>query len=480
MTRRAVDFLTAADDGAILPVAILGFLLLFLMVILIADVGQAEKDRLEATNGTDAAAILHADTTARALNVLAMTHVGTTQMFVVQATSANILQSLFDLARRAERTRSDIDTMRRRICPMFVWPKAVRACNALYYAYQLPATWVLVKIGLYHVRYDPTGAFETSRDTLKAFNAIGRHIRESHPGRVAAATRELAELDGMERIHFHPACETGPGCERNASPNGGDLPVEDADVTSRLDMCKAAETGSDGFQRTKFRSHGYPDLRGPLTAAGSRRNNHARDYVSRETGLGDLYELFDLAYPIPIWIMGTSNSPLFERRQTSSQNEFTREFMTKWWGYCTTGVTPAISALGIPLLGTRPEPLRLKGQVPLSGFLPWGAGSFFARTEDFQILAVGAREITKRVGPRWFRDLADVQYAHAQAWTYDADGFDLYSQAWRAILTPATRMDDPTALAAELRERAPDVFRRLRDVLVSDGDPAKWGGVNAH
>ena len=480
MTRRAVVVLIAEEDGAILPVAIMGFLLLFLMAILIADVGQAEKDRLGAANGTDAAAILHADVTARDLNVLAMTHVGLTQMFVVQATSANVLQALFDLARRAKKTRADIDARRRRICPEFRVPQAIAACHSYFLYKEWPATWVLVRIGLYHARYDPTGAFATSRDALTAFNAVGRWVRRSHSARVGAVAADLAEIDGMEAIHFHPACEPGPGCDRTASPSGGDLPVEDADVTSRLDMCHAAINGSDGIQRTKFRSHGYPDLRGPLTSAGSRRNNHARDYVSQETGLGDLFADFDRAYPIPNWFLGTSNSPLFRRRQTTSENEFTREFMPKWWIYCTTGETLAVNAFGMPLRGATPEPLRLKGQVAFSGLLPWGIGSLFAQTEHFQILAVGARGISGRVGPKWFRDLSDTQFAHAQAWTYNADGFDIFSQSWRTILTPATRMDDPTAVAEELRERAPEAFRRLHDVLMLGGDPAKWGGVNAH
>ena len=482
--RRMVDFLTDDEDGAILPVVIMGFLLLFLMAVLIGDVGQSEKDRLAATNGTDAAAILHADVTARDLNSLTMTHVGMTQMFVVQATSANILIALMELKLRSGVTIAQIAFKASRTCPPLVHPWLVYPCFLDFARYAMPALDVISGVLRYQERYDPQGAFDTASEAIRAFDAAAAWILESHPERVGTAARELADLDRMAGIHYHPACTVGAGCEQRKSPVGGDLPVEYGDrairMAARAEMCLAAVVGADGFQRTKFRSHGYPDGRGPLTAAGSRRNNHARDFVSQETGLGDLYEDFYKAYPRPSFWYGTTSLPLFSDRQTAAENEFTRRFMWLWDAYCFVGVTFTVSYYGVPLTQTTPTPFKLKGQIPLAGFVPWGLGSLFARTEDFQILAVGARTVSERIGPTWLRDLSNIQYAHGQAWTYNGDVFDMYSQQWHAILTPATRMDDPTRLAEELPERAPEVFRRLHDVLTLDGRPADWGGVNAH
>lgn len=453
--------------GAIAPLMILLFVFFGYWVIITLNTGQVVTDKTKVQNGADAAVLANADWMARYLNVMAMNNVGLAQSLVALVATASVTESLLDMSQRAAETAEEINLRRMEVCAN------LPPCHAYYFSRMEPAFRAMMATTTYMQRYRPTEGARAARATIQALNRMNDSLIESFSGRVGQSASPLLSINDIDDVFFYPPCGSGSAGCRGGGLEGTDLPVARGSRALALrELCDAADKGSDGQHRLNFDKLGYPRNKGPLSGGGSSSNPHVRDYISRETGLGLIYQDFWMNYPYPDPQLGTTIPPLFEEPQTLGSNAFTVTFDKNWSNACSNG-----AAMLSPFLGSiLPTPYQLKGQSPLGG----GGPSRFNSPPDFSALAVAGRRYRSRISVNLFESAMQTDYAYAQAWAFNPRSADLYTQDWQAALSPARYMDQPSAVLAQMQGRASATFNDLVQMMNRAGNANAFQKVNTH
>ena len=278
---------------------------------------------------------------------------------------------------------------------------------------------------------------------------------------------------------------------------------------------------------------------GPLGGGGSAENPHLRDHVSDETGMGALMEeyydiltrktLFDGlinfaataslsaesiadaaglaiddervkeaqdklaevtdAIPkIATWETtpqeaGGMNWP---REQTEEDNEYKTLVNIRVANQCTGDF---LSDLFGPMLSVLPT--SLTGALPpVDVWHPAYDGMGLAPTlpdiqptpedysDHFKILAYSQRIANDRWAPQVFENPSRSFFASSQAIIYNPDEIGLYSQNWRAVLMPTSKLEDSGRQVADrMADGAHGDFTDLAERLDPTVDQDGWGDV---
>jgi hypothetical protein len=443
---------------------ILLFLFFLYWTVSVFNAGQLSLDKIRVQNGADVAAMVHADWTARALNTMSMNNVALSQNLVALVASASVVEAELDLGARALETGSAI-LAASAVCQGFP------PCVAYYVARAAPAFATAAQLYDYERRYEARKGVNVARSTIEALNRMNDDLVRSMPRVAGDAIRASLGPNDIDAVFVHKPCETGDGCG-GAGSLGRDLPVDTgARALAYLELCDAAENGSDGRSRLNYEKLGYPRDKGPLKAGGS-RDTAVKDYISRETGLGLIYQQFYAAYPFPEPYLGTTVPPLFIEPQTLASNDFTLKFDRNWKLACFGGVAGGVLGLGSVV----PTPYGIRGALPGVGAL----GSRFEDADDFKILAIAARKRRRMAVVDLFEQAMDTDYAYAQSWVFNPSSADLYTQDWQGQSSPATFMDRPAEVAGAMQGRAPGDFRDLQSLFRRSGNADAFKAVNQH
>ena len=516
MIARLLARLHQDRSASIMPLILAAMLIFMMSIALILNNGQSVTDKTRTQNGADAAAMLQADWAARHLNILSMNNTALTQMFTAMVVSATVAEAVINIGGRAAGTAAQIGNKAADYCPKLgFWP-LVLACGAFYVAVAAPALATSWKAVHYWNDYQPMNGAKVAKNAITALNKFNDLLAESFAARVGSAVRESLAPNDIDSVFYFPPCVSGsPGCRADRQIEGPSLPAEPGGPAAMLELCEAASSGTSGGRRGNFSHLGYPGGKGPYTAGGSSKNLHVRDYITRETGLGEMHQHFYDTYPRAntfnpgagmdtlkfsfdfevswfetwhweMWVpIGTTVPPLFDKRQTVDKNWFTETMNTNWDIACASSslMRISVSGWGDSFDGLAPKPYVLKGASAASQFLPgvFGqAASLMTDYKDLTVVAFAARNWRFRLSADLYESAFETDYAYAQAWIFNPTSFDLYTQDWQATLTPAKRMDQPAEVFTSMQSRAPRAFDILAKVAASSGDSNALGALNHH
>ncbi len=500
-SKRLLARLQSDERGALLPLFL--FIMLFLLwaAVGILNVGQDTRDKMEAQNAIDAVSIAVADQAARDLNVMAMTQVASTQSFTIALSSTALQQALIQtMARTGMATVESIT----RCTVMGKWPAGTLYCIG--YMVRM-AAYAVQTIGI-QSRYQPNRGISVGNRLTDALGRMSRHIVETHPARTGELGRIVGTANGLEAVFVYPACDRSNGsrCDFDDRFPGGSLPVEPAPLASGAnglaaywEMCRAIDSGSDGYTRLDYSQHGFSNGLGPLTQGGSSANPKLRDHINRASGLSSLipgfYRTMQSAFLIRYTPLSKHSST-----QSSNSNEFLDTFDAAWAIGCP-GVDSASVFSGAvsrsplaasvaavaQLAATRPTTYWLKGRGPAGvissaiGALGPFANAAMSVFEPFSPLYLGAKTQGERSNREAFGFDSDPFYAYAQSMVFNEASHDLYTGRWNANIVPSFRMADPRSVGQALgRERAAPAFEKLRRLLMEAGNGGQWSDVNTH
>ncbi len=480
--RRELARLHESRDAALAP--IFGFVLLFFAwgIGAVINTGEVAYDKVRTQNAADILALAHADQMARDLNVMALNNIALTQMFVVGTVSLTMQLELIDIGVRVAMAEFQIARSAAQKCKGP--PPYVAFCL---FIHSIPMIQVL-KVGAdalaIQTRYRPDAGLATAGRLIGAFNRMNDYIVESFPRRAGQLLRMLADANRVDAFFVYPACLPGGSSEcRGRGDEGGDLPLERGGLASgaaHMEMCVAAERGSDGRNRHDFMLRGFPIGKGPYTAGGAANRPHLRDHVNHTAGFASLLPFFDSVMRNSDWLIRYSTPPKYASRQSANDNHFT-DLMDGVWSMACGPASGLISMAGLSL--PLPRTYWIKDRSPASVMAP-DVGFLAMDYEKLARLVVVARQRGGRFNPENFEEREDAYNAYAQALSFNPQALDLYTSRWTARLVPASLMDRAQEVAKALPGRAYPAGRNwfgvMKDTIQAGPDNREWSRVNLH
>jgi hypothetical protein len=324
--------------GSLSPMILTLTIVLVYMIVWILNTGQTIYDKQRTQDTADAVALVHADWTARSLNIMAMNNVAASQALVVGATSAALEMTALDLAKRSGQILLKLKDYTTDwgwgppslvppmppmpYCPYYqaividfgIIHKACVAFQLFRGTMALAAEGYVVYV---HTYYDPLSIASKSGQIIDAMNALNDDLVERLPERIAVNAQTLITLNKVDHVVFHPPCKDAASCDASQEGQGTDLPVQRhisfADPFAYKEMCIAADHGTSAYpapttgftpnMRGAYEKRGFPVGKGPLTAGGKGDKSHIRDHVNDESGMASwlptwqtFYDAFGPAY----------------------------------------------------------------------------------------------------------------------------------------------------------------------------------------
>lgn len=282
----------------------------------------------------------------------------------------------------------------------------------------------------------------------------------------------------------------------------------------------------EGRHRRSFDARGFRFGEGPLTHGGSDRYPHLREHIlntvtvhaglfSRIDEAFDLYkDTYEVLPFVTSWVSWDTLPEEINVQGTQSKddNSFTRRFNWKLLSAClplghqdldeVSNVGGAASwlarivgqseaALLVDMYRMLYEGPRPEAWWPEGRDLRTPIRTSIADMGDaYKVLVVTSKNTDKRrwgfdrtgdrLGDYVLKNEVTQHYGYAQAGLFNPDGADFYTQNWQYRLMPADRLDRPSGVAEELRDRAPQAFENLASALANVRTMASWGKINAH
>ncbi|MEO1308122.1 MAG: hypothetical protein AAFV38_09385, partial [Pseudomonadota bacterium] len=493
--------------------------------------GQMIEDRRQVQDAADALAEMHGAWTARSLNVISMNNVTTTQAVTLALGSEALNGTLveIDIVAAMIGVRAGFHYWASCFTPgaTFVWNVGV--CGYTHLGYAVPALNAAWDAGQIRRRFNPRHGMDTAEKAMNAIEGMNQAIVQRFPRAIAEMGTEYAAAHGVDDFYFDDPCKgPGPGtCATTASSDGMALPIEPIPVSplgangdvnlSRAEFCAAMQFGTptSGLKLATFDDRGFPQGRGPLRHDA---NTSVKEHINQATSIYTTLRTFKRAYQrrgLPIYItplpgiegdfgqnLGGSDLPTrygaptphppflnVPGPQTRTANSFTRRYDAKFGLFCagiTTEEWPVFREIRRFVSGVLPGfSYELEAQVPTLWKLRNVSPVSILVTpeqmpDDFHILAVAAKAKSNRVASSVLTDGVQYHHGYGQVGVYNPISADLFSQDWTYRPMPATRMDDPGAVAQGLRADASAMFAPLADSLSAAAGSAEWGRINAH
>ncbi len=531
--------------GAMAMVAVVGMMPVTAMMNANMNTSQIVEDRRHVQDAADALAKTHGIWSARALNVIAMNNVTSTQLLTVAIGSEALDNTLLQLIATAGLQSVAITGHGALECaPLFnFWPADLAwggYCGLYHGLAARPAITAVIKAIEIRDRFAPDHGVRVARKALNAIDGMSKELIARHPRAMREIATDYARFLQVDDHHFADPCgdPLNRGCQRTSSRDGMALPLEPGGAVEILERCMAMDNGAMGVQgftvHTTFPERGFPTGRGPMLYGGG-GNRPVVDHINRVTDIGAILAEYDrfyrsgLAhlprhpthgpgaarprrlflgfsrhlYTMPETAILRTLRLLFpfqfdrnpaelvpfatyrDRQNRNGPNDFTQQFGFKHFTLCPTAGFPSPPPLlTIPLLTKAPDLWKLPGVSPLGR----GTDRFPHQMDDpFRILAFAQKNQANRLdmmipylSGQVTQGNTAPHTAYSQVGIYNPDGASLYSQSWRARLMPATRMDDVSDAANNLRREAPGSFNSLASALSGVADQASWRRIHAH
>ena len=173
------------------------------------------------------------------------------------------------------------------------------------------------------------------------------------------------------------------------------------------------------------------------------------------------------------------NFPLAQGRRDN--NEFTRKFdmfhLAIMAGDLRDNIPVGLDGFTPVFAAPVPEIWELDGVGPVDPAPPIEPATM---PESFHVLAFSEMELSTRRGTAILSSPVQSHTGYGQVGVYNPDGATLFTQNWQSRMMPATRLDDPSAMAGDLRRQATASFEELAESLGAVGSGSGWERVNAH
>lgn len=532
------------ERGFLSPIILFMAIALAYMIIFILNTGQMIYDKQRTQDTADAAALVHADWSARYLNIMAMNNVAASQATVILATSTALELTSLELAARAGvitakladfTINSDLGGP-----PLFlpkcgfyrpiplVGPIIYAACAGFQGIRGIGAARAEAYVAILHVKYNPPGLIAKSKAIIDAMNKMNDYLVDSFPERVGNEALNLVRVDDADHLVFHPACRNGATCDRSKEGQGGDLPVEKGGIKGTVayaEMCMAMSDGTTSFgaglaMRGEYAKRGFADGKGPLTGGGV-DGRHIRDYVNDESGMKTelpffylWYEAFGPGYrtSIPLKALIKQFNPDLDFFGADLLIDGAIEAVSTVSGLDFGVFNPFQYPIDKPPRYEDEQKAdendftrkfdKIWGQVcsvgggiaSAIGVLPkpyWLKGrEIFAfdplttRMTGDQLKPYRALAVVSRK-PRarlQAKKFADKTpaFAYAESWVHNYTSFDLYTQDWLAALAPTSLVGDVSALSQTIKRSPPADSYKALTAAFDKGGAGAWSVVNTH
>ncbi|MEL6572973.1 MAG: hypothetical protein AAFQ64_15015 [Pseudomonadota bacterium] len=449
------QFLKKRRRGAMAMVAVVGMMPVSAMLNANINTSQIIEDRRHAQDAADALAKTHGVWSARALNVIAMNNVTSTQLLTVAIGSEALDQALLQLMATAGLQAGAITVHGLIECaPLFPELLSNLAWGAFCGSYHGLAARPAVTAGIKAIevrnRFAPDHGVAVARKALAAIDGMNKELIARHPRAMREISTDYARFLGINDHHFANPCgdPLNRGCRQTNSTDGMALPLVPGGFPEQIERCLAMDNGAIGRKpllvHTTFPERGFPAGKGPMRDGGSQRRPAVVDHINAVTDIGVILADYDrfyksaladlprhplhgpgTAFPRPVflrssphlysWIeVGIMRSmrmfPSFfdrnparslplamyrDKQRRNGPNDFTQTFQFKHFTLCpTAGLPRPFPLLPIPLLTQAPDLWKLPGVSP--------AGRALDRTPDqmddaFRILAFAQKEQANRL-----------------------------------------------------------------------------------
>lgn len=436
--------------GAMAMVAVVGIMPVSAMMNANLNTSQIIEDRRHVQDAADALAKTHGVWSARALNVISMNNVTSTQLLTVAVGSEALDQTLITLGVYAGAQAAAITGHAALECSPRtpnVIAEAIWAafCGSYHALVAIPAANALFKMDETYRRFNPQYGAEVARKALNAIEGMNQELIARHPRAMREISADYARFLKIDDYHFADPCRDplNRGCQQTNSRDGMALPLEKGGPFEILERCLAMDQGTIGQStpigtfgiNTTFVERGFTAGRGPLAYGGSSSRPAVVDHINHVTDIGLTLQDFDRFYksglahlprhyttpPIPrppgnlnaiprgrylvpnivlqplrflrLLPLSFAANPNPLRYRTNQQrngtNDFKSTFGMKLWSLCPHKVPSALPELPLPLFAKAPTLWKLPGVSPV--------GRAFDRTPDkmddpFRILAFAQRE----------------------------------------------------------------------------------------
>lgn len=477
--------------GAIAVLAVVAILPITAMVSAHVNTGQMMEDRRRTQDAADSLAIMHATWTARSLNVISMNNVTATQMMTVAIGSQALEATLLELRATIRKTEGWIalqDVKCAALATGVVTAPLAKAClkwNDWALRKPLkPFKWYANLIDLY---YAPAWGIARSEKALGAIDRMNSKIVERFPEAMRDIGKDYAKLLRIDDFHFVTHCLEEGTCGRRRQGQGMALPVKPQMVP--LDFCEGMLHGSKSLApiieaRKSFRERGFAANHGPM-GNGGRGRTHVREHIVNVTKIDFVMKAYKFYYSI-VWAKPTfSRLPRrfnIQGQQSYRDNTFTRSFDSKLTTVCP-HVNKASTFSGYharwalsAYIGTRPETFVSVGRKQNTP----GPRKAQSMHDAYRVLAIAQVKPSRHLSAKLLSSRSIPHYGYGQATVHNPDGADLYTQAWRAKLTEASRMEKPDDVARDLDRHASNAFKPLVHALKGVRHLSSWGKINAH
>jgi hypothetical protein len=477
------SLMTRRRRGAIALVVVAAMIPVSAMIAANANSGQMVNERRLVQDGADALAAMHGTWTARSLNILAMNNVTETQLLTVAIGSEALAGTLAEIGIAVGTVNAAIGAHILQYCNTGE-AISTAACAAINELVAIPADIIGIIALNMQFLYRPDHGMDVANRSLRAIEGMNRAIIERLPRAMGEIGKDYAGELGIDEFHFADPCNSpeARNCQRTNSNDGMALPVEKGGIETYMQYCAAMDRGAVlGF--STFQARGFGASGGPMTKGG-RRKPHVRDHIQSLTRIDRYLKFFKDFYENAV-LVGTNGITDFPQwanlqgQQRRQDNSFLRRFNNKRNSLCLFGGTRnGIPALGLLPMIEAPVPTfwKLKDIHPVS--LPITQPD--KMPDPFRILALVQKDKGKRLATQVLTEDVESHFGYGQAGVFNPDGADLFSQNWRYRLMPATRMDDPSKMARDLRQQAKSAFGPLATALSAVSGAAGWGRVNAH
>jgi hypothetical protein len=443
-------------------------------------------------------ALAHATWSARSLNTLSMNNVTISQLLTVAIGSEALEATIWEFYATVSNINDFVDRQNN-YCELLntLWfiggTAAAEACvNWNEILVRAPANVARGFVATFiQLRYQPAWSALTAQQALRAMDDMNEEIVARFPDTIRQIADDYADHFNVDGFHFvEPCADEGTCYDRPGT--GMSLPVERNLILERFELCEGMFRGSNSripgvSIRSSFEARGFSNGSGPMT-----EGREVRDHIEDETNIDHVlrltdmyYDYFPLAFTFPLFRRVPSRDAL-QGTQETGDNTFTRSFDTKLAALCypVYGEIHSFSGYNRPYLLA--PLIAILPSRPVT-FTPAGATQNFtppSRPEDmrreYHVLTIVQAEAAQHMGNGVINSKPMDHFAHAEATIFNPDGGDLYTQNWRARLTPATRMDRPRDVADDLRRHAPGEFQELTRALDAVQSQAGWSQINAH
>jgi hypothetical protein len=502
--------------GAVAFITMIAAVPLILMTFYLVNTSKAIHEHTRSQDAADMIALVHAAEGARSMNTISMNQVTMTQAFASGVTAGTLFDVTVQHIARVALADAAIALFIVQTCNKYLDIPYVGAI--LFATCSAPADVLLglvtyngIRAGILLSKYDPLGAFNVAKKTVKALNKKNKAILDRYPEAVSVAAKQIAKSANVTDMYFDNSCakpSEAQSCNSSNKRQGMNLPVVKNNYpTANLVFCAALHFGTGGFDlgsiipgvpsfgaslmNGSYVKRGFPTLKGPMY--GGKNNKHLRDFINDETKIGEIlkqyydYADLDLLYDGNtiigfLWGDDLDDKGLqYPYEQKKDDNLFTDWVDLKVALQCSgansvPGLSQIISL--VSLITHDVPPMDLYHPVD-QGTVPTIQPGLSDFSDAYKPLSFIYRKPNKRWASKVFKHPNKGFYAYSESLLYNPDEIGLYSQNWRARLIPAKKMTTLSPILSRMGSKSPSDFGDLKNDLQSVSGDSSWSTVVA-